>query len=228
MSREKTPTHRSEEWFGHPAARRQKRPDGWFYEDNGNMAFAFVLAGAKGSMFLWDIDAFIEGLEAEGVGAGSELRERRTKAYEAFRRTGNNLFHDSCIRHIEWIMLRIREIKLWDKAGPLIEKGKDYGRVQSDRAKKKRVVLNEETGETLGDLIARLALRTDELGDDLPAQELWGEFYSALDAMQLDPDEAGPEEDRYIEYDFGAERRIMKFSSFKVSLSKERTKLERS
>ena len=97
------------DWIGHSSALRKMTKDeegnaiGWLYKDDDVQSFA-GLAMLHGVM-LADIDGFIEGLEAQSVGAGAELRERRTKAFES--RKDKEVF----LRNLEWITSRRREIQ---------------------------------------------------------------------------------------------------------------------
>lgn len=48
--------------------------------------------------------------------------------------------------------------------------------------------------EDVDSILDTLAVRKDELGDNLPAKDLWGSFYSYLDAKRLCPEDSSGEE----------------------------------
>lgn len=108
---------------GHEEARREMTEQGWRYLDEKNQTLAEVLQFLGCS--LPDLDGFIEQLESEKFGAGKELRERRQKALNAFSKlSGEVEIDDSAyIGHIEWIIMRKREITKGDIARPLIKDG---------------------------------------------------------------------------------------------------------
>jgi hypothetical protein len=205
-------------WIGHPSARRQRTPDGWYYEDMNNFSLAFSLAGM--GVHLWSLDAEIERLESEGAGAGVELRERREKMLAAY------LVHndDAFLRHLEWILLRTRETRTWDKARAWVEHGDRFIRRQSELARRPRGRVSSESETTIGDVVARLALREDQIGDHLPARDLWSQFYGELDGLGLDPEEKDAGDGAAIEYDFRTGRRTMTFANFKSAVSRARAK----
>lgn len=101
-------------WIGHSTARRRFDGESWSYEDTENQSFAIDLLLHGQSLAL--LDAFIERLEAEGAPAGGELRERRLDAWE---RRGNR---EEFKRHVEWILLRKREIETAEKGGAEIRR----------------------------------------------------------------------------------------------------------
>lgn len=89
---------------------------------------------------------------------------------------------------------------------------------QSKIAKVPRGKLTD-TGDNLGDVIARLASRKDET-----APELWPQLYAELDALGLDPKETEDRDDqRKSLYDYGDDRHIT-FGQFANRISKIRTK----
>jgi hypothetical protein len=101
---------------------------------------------------------------------------------------------------------------------PNVTAGDSFRQNQRAKARKPRIRLDD--GVTLSTIIEALAGRRDYFGDYLPAQELWGEFFSELEALGLGP----AERDGEIMYDSRDRRRTMKFSSFAVAISKSRPK----
>ncbi len=67
-------------------------------------------------------------------------------------------------------------------------------------------------------IVANLARRRDALGDWTPARELWPDVYSTLDLMRLEPEETADA----ITYDAVGGRTEIKFTSFKVMVSRYR------
>lgn len=84
-------------WVGHKTALRRLTSDGWLYKQAENQSYA-VRAMVGYGVSLPDLDEFIERLEADGVGAGDELRQRRAMLGSDF------------LRHLEWIKSRFDEI----------------------------------------------------------------------------------------------------------------------
>lgn len=113
-----------DEWMGHPTARRKLTENGWMYEDTEMQSFAGM--GCVIGFSLPVIDAFIEKLEAEGVGAGAELRERRGSAFAGR--------HEVPVlqRHMEWIISRRKEILL-EEARPTTAQIKAIERTHNAR-----------------------------------------------------------------------------------------------
>lgn len=119
---------------GHPEALREWRGEdiGWKYADETNLIMHEML------LILFDVnlvvlDNFIEQLEAEGVGAGIELRERRRDALRLFRdqfmgkvRSHNKITDHAFAGHIEWIMRRKQEIERNEFLLPLARLGKRF------------------------------------------------------------------------------------------------------
>ncbi len=101
-------TSTRDSWIGHSTARRRFDGESWIYEDLQNQSFAIDLLLHGQSLII--LDAFIERLEGEGAPAGSELRNRRLDAWE--NRSNREIFK----RHVEWILLRKREIEAWEKS----------------------------------------------------------------------------------------------------------------
>lgn len=66
--------------------------------------------------------------------------------------------------------------------------GEDHSKDQSERAKHSRGKITDE-GETIGDLIDRLALEKDALGDYVTAPSLWDPLFSALNDAGTSPKE---------------------------------------
>lgn len=95
-------------WIGHSTARRRFDGTAWDYEDPENQSFAIDLLLHGQSLVV--VDAFIERLEAEGALAGAELRNRRLDAWE--NRGNREIFK----RHVEWILVRKREIETAEKS----------------------------------------------------------------------------------------------------------------
>jgi|GEM_PF-4089948 len=121
---------------------------------------------------------------------------------------------------------------LWEKIRllrdviPLARMGKDFSGVQSIKGGKSRPRIDVD-GEkySMRDIVKGLASKTDELGDLLPARELWDELFSQLDEMHLSPKVSTvPVE----EIAYGKKGYKIKFDSFKVMLSDIRKEAKKS
>lgn len=111
--------------IGHPDALREQTADGWQYADPLNRQMALLLL--IGGVFLPDIDAGIEALEAEGKAAGAELRERRRKAVRALQREqSGELGESGWGAHVEFIAVRLRAIERERHVLPLAKTGKKF------------------------------------------------------------------------------------------------------
>jgi len=113
----------------------------------------------------------------------------------------------------------IREAQLLFKWGDHIEGYEKYRRTQAAIASNPRIAINDD-GQTIGEIIARLALSLDQLGDYLPVDDLWDEFQGELDGLHLDPELSA--NDTVIEYDFKDKRRSMTFKRFQNAISETR------
>lgn len=67
-------------------------------------------------------------------------------------------------------------------------KGEEHRKAQQKKARKSRGKITED-GETISDLIERLARQRDALGDYVPAPSLWEPLFSALQNAGADPKE---------------------------------------
>ena len=98
-----------------------------------------------------------------------------------------------------------------------VKKGEQYGRHQSRIAKNPRGKLEGDEGQTINEIIGRLAIgRPDE-----SAKELWPHFYSELDGHTVNPkmdDQRGA-----ISYDFNSKRKSITFGTFEKVVSRYRT-----
>lgn len=111
--------------IGHPEALRERTPDGWEYADQLNQQMALFLS--IGGVFLPDLDAGIEALEAEGKAAGAELRERRRKAVRALQREQSGEVSESGWgAHVEFVIVRLRAIERERHVLPLAKTGKKF------------------------------------------------------------------------------------------------------
>lgn len=127
--------------IGHKEARRSRRDWGlteWNYENPNNNRLAHFCAFR--GVNLAELDAFIERLEAEGVGAGDELRERRRKASQAMSRQAN----DIVLRHMEWIVQRKEAIEREEQLLPLALKGQGRGDTDRENLRKANDARSEE------------------------------------------------------------------------------------
>lgn len=92
---------------------------------------------------------------------------------------------------------------------------------QSNNAKKPRNRIKVD-GEkfSIASIVQKLSLRIDELGDYVPARDLWMELFSELDKKLLEPEEKR-EVITYIKDDDGICNEI-KYTSFEAMISKAR------
>ena len=92
---------------------------------------------------------------------------------------------------------------------------------QSNNAKKLRNRIKVD-GEkfSIASIVQKFSLRTDELGDYIPARDLWVELFSELDERHLEPKEKR-EVITYIKDDDGICNEI-KYTSFEAMISKAR------
>ena len=99
--------------------------------------------------------------------------------------------------------------------------GLKFRQNQSDKAKKPRSRIKVD-GEkfSIASIVKNLSLKTDDLGDFIPARDLWMELYSELDKMHLEPEEKG-ELITYMKDDDGFYDEI-KYTSFEAMVSKAR------
>jgi hypothetical protein len=98
-----------------------------------------------------------------------------------------------------------------------VKKGEQYGRHQRGIAKNPRGKIEEAGGETINEIIGRLA---KTMGDER-AKDLWPHFYSKLDEHTLNPKE--DKEKGVIEYDFKGRRKPITFGTFEKVVSQYRT-----
>lgn len=109
--------------------------------------------------------------------------------------------------------------------------GYEYKISQSEKASKPRGKVTDD-GETIGDLIERLAHERDALGDYIPAPDLWEPLSAALEEAEANPIlKRNNSEPRKSFYTFttpngGAVRRIQR-STFENKISACRKKLSR-
>ncbi len=78
----------------------------------------------------------------------------------------------------------IRESQLKFKWESHVEAYEQYRKIQSDKASRPRSAKADD-GTTTNDLIAKLALREDSMGDYLNVTDLWNEFLGELDDHHL-------------------------------------------
>lgn len=167
-------------YMGHKEARRCKGSTkiGSVYEDaiNNRLHIYLFLRGVS----LPDFDDFIERLEAEGVSAGAELRQRRRSANEGMQETD----YQKIDRHIEWIMLRKYIIEREEYLLPLAKSLHD---TQSEKGRKRaRERWGGAEREILDDLIDKLRGPAYE---DWTTKEKWDELMGLMDVARLDPKE---------------------------------------
>lgn len=117
-------------------------------------------------------------------------------------------------------------IKLvFDAAGTekLQSKGIAYGEAQK---KKSKIALDARWSgkQILSVVLPGLARRVDELGDPLPAKELWGEFYSQLEMNKLNPrDLSGPKVKDTDRITWRGDKDGIAYGRFKTRISECRT-----
>ena len=98
-----------------------------------------------------------------------------------------------------------------------VKKGEQYGKHQSRIAQNPRGKIEGAEGETINEMIGRLAKgRPDE-----SAKELWVHFYSKLDEHSLNPHEEIQK--GVIDYDFKSKRKTITFGTFAKVVSQYRT-----
>lgn len=111
---------------------------------------------------------------------------------------------------------------------PLAEAGANFKQSQSEKAKRQRNRVNVDGDKlSITSLITRLAGKKDELGDPLPAKDLWNDLISELDAFGLNPKESTKyKKPVLVTFDKSGDgaRGEVKYSSFKAMLSKARAK----
>jgi len=75
-------------------------------------------------------------------------------------------------------------LEKWAQTGLLFRQN------QAEKARKPRNRINID-GEkfSITSIVQELSLKTDDLGDFIPARDLWMELYSELDEMHLEPEE---------------------------------------
>ena len=77
----------------------------------------------------------------------------------------------------------------------------------------------KERGEVL-DIVTGLAGQKDMIGDYLPPRELWSEFWSMLDHLDLNPQEIGQGVEKRIDYDGGS----ITYEAFRKHIARNRPK----
>ena len=108
--------------------------------------------------------------------------------------------------------------------------GEEHREVQREKARKLRGKITDD-GETIGNIINRLAHERDALGDPVPAPNLWEPFFSALQDAGADPKETRNNgEPRKTFYSYttakGTSKEI-KRGTFENKISADRKKLSR-
>lgn len=114
------------------------------------------------------------------------------------------------------------KILLGDKAAEEIARGKRAAERQSTRAKKRRGRL-DYSDETIADVVKRVKKNHPTLS----AKQLWAHFWSELESLGLNPQEAVHPSDLNkvaIWYDFRTGRRSITFGWFAVLVSRSRLK----
>lgn len=109
-----------------------------------------------------------------------------------------------------------------------IAKAKKYSKHQSGNAKKprNRVKVGGE-GLSITTVVRQLSNMRDEIGDLLPAKDLWNDLLSELDKLELNPEEKTKnKKPLLVTYDISddGKRTDLKYSSFQAMLSRERKK----
>jgi hypothetical protein len=107
--------------------------------------------------------------------------------------------------------------------------GQKVGETQAAKAGKNRSRIKVDAGSvafSISHLVAILATHKDELGDELPARELWDELVAMLSEKDLDPREIRTPTGVPISMSFVAnddnERSGQTYASFKAMLTKAR------
>jgi hypothetical protein len=102
--------------------------------------------------------------------------------------------------------------------------GRDYRRIQSEKAKKPRGKINsEDDAPTVSGIIEALAIARKF--QEYTAEELWSEFWSELESLGLHPKETtnhSDEKKSEYTYDVHDKRKRMTFGTFANSISKYR------
>lgn len=157
------------------------------------------------AFFGFDLESFDKWLDGlPDCGARKELTQRRQKVIEALeRRTdedGRTRFNledsDDIKRHLEWMMIRRREIETANAAAPLARQAKRQSDTQREKANKRWADQKEIT-----ELVTRLANNPEHR--DLYPNELWPHFYATLEDQMLDPVEVGRGSDKAYQYNGG-------------------------
>lgn len=191
--------------------------------DNSLAVFCLMHVGVN----LEEIEAFITRLETEGVGAGRELRETLNEAKAAKNvKEVELLIKEVARRRIE--IMREEYLLPLAKVG-VKHKSEQRGRASGDRSSK----LKDKPGDkyTLNDIIKDLAGRCDELGDYVPAPELWETLYAELDEAKAEPSETRnnsfPRKTSYSYFDINGNKHTIARNTFENKITKIRKKLSR-
>lgn len=122
---------------------------------------------------------------------------------------------------------RLRDLETGCRTTPGAINDRAYREKQRAKARKPRLPIKGGAveGDTSVSVIIRteLAAKQDSLGEYMPAKDLWPRLYSRLDGLGQRPKMIDGDEGERIEYGDG-DRQIT-FASFKVMLSKARSKL---
>lgn len=89
---------------------------------------------------------------------------------------------DKGVRYIVAAQCAYKDYMLWEDS----VEGEKYRAAQQKKARKSRGKITDD-GKSIGDIIARLALEKDELGDYVPAPSLWEPFFAALQDAGTSP-----------------------------------------
>ncbi|MGF6663827.1 hypothetical protein QF000_005495 [Paraburkholderia atlantica] len=187
---------------------RTETTNGWLYHDPNEQSF--VLALMIRGVPIIQFDNLLE--ETESADARLHRLAWRTKA-QAARTTRNADALEAWITLITvWTRMCLRD----EFATPLARSAKKHNEAQKAKAKLPRGIVAE--------IIRDLAGKTDELGVQPPAKELWQDFLSRLDAAGFYPRESDEScDDPEIIYEKkDLTEGSIRFSSFRSSLSRER------
>ncbi|MDK2744624.1 MAG: hypothetical protein NDI90_17125 [Nitrospira sp. BO4] len=96
-----------------------------------------------------------------------------------------------------------------------VNKGERYGKHQSRNAKHPRGKIEEADGQTIDEIIGRLALTRPHDR----AKDLWDAFYGTLNVLLLDPEDDGLK----MKYKTSSNKKSINFSTFEKTVSQYRT-----
>lgn len=108
--------------------------------------------------------------------------------------------------------------------------GEEHREAQREKARKPRGKITDD-GETIGNIINRLAHERDELGGHVPAPDLWEPLFAALQEAGADPKETRnngkPRKTFYSYTTANGINKPIRRGTFETRISKCRTKLSR-